>query len=613
LVKSARLPYIEREKAFSICLARRDMNFVRTYLRVLKELGSESRIAIILVLANLALAAAQFAEPVLFGRIIDKLAEAQKSDVPLQWETLAPLIAAWVGFGLFTIAAAVLVALHSDRLSHRRRLAVMGAYFEHVLHLPLSFHTASHSGRLLKGMLDGAAGMASIWLSFFRENCASIMALFVMLPLSLFLNWRLACLLIVLVFFFGFLTTFVLRRTEGLQSRVESYNTDLAERASDALGNVPVIQSFTRVETETRAMRQIISDVLNAQMPVLSWWALAAVATRASATITLVGIFLLGTWLHLQGLATIGEIVMFMSFATMLIGRLEQIVGFANWSFLLIPKLNEFFEVIDTKPVVHDRPNARDIGKLRGRVAFENVTFSYDSRRTAVLDVSFVVEPGETVAFVGSTGSGKSTTLSLLHRVFDPLHGAITIDGIDIRDMTLVSLRANIGVVFQEPMLFARSIEENLRVGKPDASEEDVRLALERAQASDFVSRQSDGLETMVGERGRSLSGGERQRISIARALLKDPPIMIFDEATSALDATTERQLQKALDAATAGRTTFIIAHRLATVRNATRIIVFDQGRIVESGSFEELVAQGGRFAELARAQFMADSVPKPA
>jgi ATP-binding cassette subfamily B protein len=144
LVKSARLPYIEREKAFSICLARRDMNFVRTYVRVLKELGSESRIAIILVLANLALAAAQFAEPILFGRIIDKLAEAQKSDVPLQWEVLAPLIAAWVGFGLFTIAAAVLVALHSDRLSHRRRLAVMGAYFEHVLHLPLSFHTASH-------------------------------------------------------------------------------------------------------------------------------------------------------------------------------------------------------------------------------------------------------------------------------------------------------------------------------------------------------------------------------------------------------------------------------------------------------------------------------------
>jgi ATP-binding cassette subfamily B protein len=398
-----------------------------------------------------------------------------------------------------------------------------------------------------------------------------------------------------------------------MQGIVEQFNTDLAERASDALGNVPVIQSFTRVESETRAMRRIIDDVLSAQMPVLSWWALAAVATRASATLTLVGIFLLGTWLHMRGLATIGEIVAFMSFATMLIGRLEQIVGFVNAGFLLTPKLQDFFHVLDTQPGVHDKPNAEDVGRLRGRVAFENVTFSYDGRRTAVQDVSFVVEPGETVALVGSTGSGKSTTLSLLHRVFDPLHGAVKIDGIDIRDMTLVSMRRNIGVVFQEPMLFARSIEENLRVGKPDATDEEIQVALERAQALDFVGRQSDGLMTLVGERGRSLSGGERQRVSIARALLKDPPIMIFDEATSALDATTERQLQKALDAATAGRTTFVIAHRLATVRNATRILVFDQGRVVETGTFDELVAQNGRFAALARAQFMAaEQAPTP-
>lgn len=608
IVKAAVLDYEgERSSRFAI------MNFIRVYIRVLKELGSEYRVAVVLVLANLALAAAQFAEPVLFGRIIDKLAAAQKEAAALRWEELTPLIIAWVGFGLFTIAAAVLVALHSDRLSHRRRLAVTGEYFEHVLHLPLSFHTASHSGRLLKTMLDGAAGMSSIWLSFFRENCASFLALFVMLPLSMFVNWRLAGLLILLVVIFGVLTALVLRRTEGLQSTVERYNTDLAERASDALGNVPVIQSFTRVESETHAMRAIIDNVLAAQMPVLSWWALAAVATRASATLTLVAIFLLGTWLHLNGLASIGEIVTFMSFATMLIGRLEQIVGFANWSFLIIPKLVDFFDVLDTRPNVHDRPGAVDAGRMRGRVSFENVTFSYDGRRTAVKDVSFVVEPGETIALVGSTGSGKSTTLSLLHRVFDPTEGAVKIDGIDIRDLTLVSLRRNIGVVFQEPMLFARSIEENLRVGKPDASEDEVRLALERAQATEFVSRQSDGVSTLVGERGRSLSGGERQRISIARALLKNPPIMIFDEATSALDAATESQLQKALDAATAGRTTFVIAHRLATVRNATRILVFDQGRIVETGTFEELVAQNGRFAVLARAQFMASGAPAKA
>ena len=195
-------------------------------------------------------------------------------------------------------------------------------------------------------MLEGASGMAGIWLSFFRENCASIVALVILLPLTLFVNWRLASVLVVLVIAFGFLTTFVLRRTEGLQASVEVYNARLAERASDVLGNVPVIQSFTRVETESRGLRDIIDKLLAAQLPVLSWWALAAVATRASATLTLLSIFVIGVWLHLQSLATIGEIVTFMNFATMLIARLEQMVGFVNYLFMQAPKMNEFFEVM---------------------------------------------------------------------------------------------------------------------------------------------------------------------------------------------------------------------------------------------------------------------------
>ncbi len=569
------------------------MWLIRLYVRVLGQLGSDLRLGAVLAAANIGLAIAAFAEPILFGRIIDRLTQGVGGRT-VSFSSLLPLLGAWIAFGLFTIGAGVLVALHADRLSHRRRLATMANYFEHVLELPLAFHTSTHSGRVLKVMLEGSNGMAWLWLGFFRDHFAAIVALTILLPLTLFLNWRLGILLVALVVLFTILTALVLRKTETLQGRVEQYHSSLAEHASDALGNVPVIQSFTRTKAETGALRNIIGELLAAQTPVLSWWALASIATRASATLTVTAIFMLGTWLHLQGLASIGDVVMFMSIATMLIGRLEQVVAFVNQLFMQAPKMAEFFEIIDTAPTVHDRPHARNIDRPEGQVAFDNVSFSYDGKRTAIADVSFAVEPGENVALVGATGSGKSTTLGLLHRAFDPQSGSIRIDGVDIRDICLASLRRNIGVVFQEPMLFARSIRENLLVGRPEATEAEMRDALERAQASEFILRQTDGLDSVIGERGRSLSGGERQRLSIV------------DEATSALDAATERKLQIALEEVMKGRTTFVIAHRLATIRNADRILVFDAGRIVESGSFDELVAQGGRFAELARAQFMA-------
>jgi ATP-binding cassette, subfamily B, beta-glucan exporter len=581
------------------------MWLVRLYIRVLGQLGSDLKLGALLAFANVGLAIAAFAEPILFGRIIDVLTQRQGDAEPVTFARLSPLILAWIGFGLFSIIAGVVVALHADRLSHRSRLAVMANYFEHVLQLPLAFHTATHSGRVLKVMLEGSNGMAWLWLGFFRDHLATLVALTILLPLTVFLNWRLGLLLVALVAIFALLTGYVLRKTETLQGSVERYHSNLAEHASDALGNVPVIQSFTRIEAETRALRGIIHQLLQAQNPVLSWWALASVATRAAATITVTSIFLIGTWLHLQGLASIGEIVTFMSIATMLIGRLQDAVGFVNSLFMQAPKMAEFFEILDTVPAVHDRPNAKNVERFRGDVCFDNVSFSYDGRRPAILDVSFTVEPGKTVALVGATGSGKSTTLALLHRAFDPQSGCIKIDGDDIRDLTLAALRRNIGVVFQEPMLFARSIRENLQVGRPDVTDEEMIAALERAQASEFLMRQMDGLDTILGERGRSLSGGERQRLSIARALLKNPPILVLDEATSALDAATERKLQRALDEVMRGRTTFVIAHRLATIRNADRILVFEQGRIVETGTFDELVAKGGRFAELARAQFM--------
>ncbi|WP_426613344.1 glucan ABC transporter ATP-binding protein/ permease [Bradyrhizobium sp. McL0616] len=576
------------------------MSIFSLYTRVLELLGKEARLGWLLAFANLLLAASQFAEPVLFGRIVDVLSGKTVSGSSSAW----PFLMAWVAFGLFTIACSALVALQADRLSHRQRQAVLTNYFEHILQLPLTFHSGTHSGRLMKVMLNGTDALWRLWLGFFREHFAAILSVVVLLPLSLYLNWRMAILLFVLCVVFTALTTFVVRRTFGMQMEVEEHYSELSARASDALGNVALVQSFVRVESEVKGLRSVADQLLAAQMPVLSWWALVTVITRASTTITVLAIFALGISLHDQGLTSVGEIVMFVSFATLLIQKLEQVVSFINNVFMEAPRLREFFNVLDAVPAVHDRPDAIDAGRLSGLVEFNDVTFSYDGKRPAVEDLSFTALPGQTIALVGATGAGKSTAIALLHRAFDPQSGFIRIDGMDVRGVTLTSLRRNIGVVFQEALLFNRSIAENLRVGKPDATEAEMRKAAERAQALEFIDR-SGGFETNAGERGRMLSGGERQRLSIARALLKDPPLLILDEATSALDAVTEAKVNAALDEVMKGRTTFVIAHRLSTIRNATRILVFENGRVIESGTFDELVAKGGYFAELAKAQFM--------
>jgi glucan exporter ATP-binding protein len=581
------------------------MTILYLYRRVLSLLGPQVRLGWVLALANVALAAAQFAEPVLFGHIIDSLAGAQGGNSSLSWARLLPLVAAWVGFGLFMIVCGALVSLYADRLAHRRRQAVLSEFFEHALRLPLSFHSAAHSGRVLKVMLSGTDTLWWVWLGFFKEDFTALVSICVLVPMSLYLNWRLGLLLVGLCLIFLVLTIWVLRRTQALQKSVERYYSDVAERASDTLGNVALVQSFTRIEVEVRDLRHIIDRLLGAQIPVLSWWALANTLTKTSTTLTMLAILIVGLILFSHDQTTVGGIVMFMAFAGMLIQRLERAARFTNRIFTSAPRLEDFFEVLDTTAGLRDRKNAITLKDVRGLVEFKDVSFSYDRRNPAVTDLSFTAEPGETIALVGATGAGKSTALALLYRVYDPQSGTITIDGRDIRGVKLTSLRHNIGVIFQEPLLFNRSIAENLRVGDPDATDEGILKACERAQALEFIERHEGGLNAIVGERGRSLSGGERQRLSIARALLKNPPILILDEATSALDAVTELKVNVALNEVMKGRTSFVIAHRLATVRNASRILVFDKGRIVENGTFDELIRNGGIFSELAQAQFI--------
>src|SRR5437660_9279527 len=401
------------------------MKLLRIYFRVLALLGREGRLAWALAVANLALASAMFVEPILFGRILATLSNSKPRVSQIACRDLMLLVGAWVAFGLFIIVCSTLVALHADRLADRQYQVVRTMFFEHVLQLPLSYYTGSHSGRLVKVMITGTNTLWALWLSFFREHFASIISLIVLLPLTLFINWRYGLLQILLCMVFGTVIALVVRRVGQLQSTVEGYYTDVAERTSDTLGNIALVQSFTRIEAEVSGMRKMGEEVLRAQIPVLSWWAVTTVITRTSTTLTMLSILVLGVWFYLRGQTTVGEIVMFMSFATLLIGKLDQAVHFANEIVMDAPRLAEFFAVLDTEPAVRDRPDAIDPGHMHGLVEFKDVSFSYDGKRPAVADLSFTALHGETVALVGATGAGKSTATALMHRGCGPISSRV--------------------------------------------------------------------------------------------------------------------------------------------------------------------------------------------
>jgi ATP-binding cassette subfamily B protein len=376
------------------------------------------------------------------------------------------------------------------------------------------------------------------------------------------------------------------------------------------LGNVTVVQSYARYASEMQAMRTIMAELLAAQYPVLTWWGLLTVLTRIAATITVVAIYAVGALLVSQGKITVGEIVAFVGFAGLLIGKLDLLSGFAVRIFQYAPTLKSFFDMLDATDGVREKPDAKPLGKVAGNVRYEHVTFRFRNSDQGVFDVNLEAPAGKTIALVGPTGAGKTTTLALLQRLRALDEGRITVDGQDIADVTLTSLRHNMAVVFQDAGLFNRSIGENIRIGRSDATDAEVEQAAKLAEAHDFIAKKPGGYAFIIGERGASLSGGERQRIAIARAILKDAPILILDEATSALDVETEARIKRALDRLRSGRTTFIIAHRLSTVANADTILVLDAGRVVERGTFRELVANKGLFARLVAEGGFTEPVP---
>jgi ATP-binding cassette, subfamily B, beta-glucan exporter len=566
------------------------MTILQVYRRALSLLAAERGLTIWVALSGIAVAAVQLAEPVLFGRVVDALSRGQEA---------FPTIGLWAAIGLFGIIASVVVAVVADRLAHRQRLSALGLAFERAIILPISYHAEKGSGAVVRTILAGTDALFWNWLSFLREQLTALVGIAVLIPTAITINKSMAMILMLLATLYLIFNLIVVRRTSDGQATVEQYHNNVYGRVGDVLGNVTVVQSYARLAAEMQAMRTVMSELLAAQYPVLTWWGLLTVLTRAAATITMVAIFAVGALLVQRGEISVGEIVAFVAFANLLITKLDLLSGFAVRIFQYAPTLRSFFELIDATEGVVEHPQAKPLKIAAGNVAYEHVTFRFRNSDQGVFDVSFVAPAGQTVALVGPTGAGKTTTLALLQRLRSPEQGRILIDGQDINAVTLNSLRHSIAVVFQDAGLFNRSIGENIRIGRPEASDAEVEQAARLAEAHDFIARKPGGYGFVIGERGASLSGGERQRIAIARAILKNAPILILDEATSALDVETEARIKRAMDRVREGRTTFIIAHRLSTVADADQILVLDGGRIVERGNFRELVAANGLFARL--------------
>ncbi|MEQ1651894.1 MAG: glucan ABC transporter ATP-binding protein/ permease [Hyphomicrobium sp.] len=566
------------------------MTLVQIYKRALGLLAPEKYLAIALALAGVVIAAIQLAEPILFGRVVDALSKGDDA---------FHLIGLWAALGLFSILAGVVVATYADRLAHRQKQAQLADVFERAIALPQSYHAERGSGAVIRMILSGTSSLFWLWLGAMRDQLTALFGIILLIPTALSMDYRMAMILLGAAVAYTLMNVFVMRKTSEGQAAVEIYETQLSSRVVDVIGNVMVVQSYARMQAEAGAVRQIMQDLLQAQYPVLSWWGILAVLQRAAATLTMVTVFIVGAILAKRGELSVGQIVSFVAFASLLIAKLDQLSGFVVRVHQQAPTLRLLFGLMDESIASADPPDAKPLPPVKGEVRFERVSFSYGQGPQGVHDVTFTAKAGQTIALVGPTGAGKSTAIALLQRFRAPSAGQIAIDGTPIAGVTLQSLRKSIAVVFQDAGLFNRSIGENIRIGKPDASDAEVERAASLAEAHEFISQKPGGYAFMIGERGASLSGGERQRISIARAILKDAPILILDEATSALDAETEAKIKRALDTLREGRTTFVIAHRLSTVANADEILVLDHGRIVERGTFQSLAQGTGLFARL--------------
>ena len=505
-----------------------------------------------------------------------------------------------LGIGLLKAALTYFQRYATEWVAQRVGYDLRNRLYNHIQHLSFTYHDHSQTGQLISRCIEDVRAIERFAGSGLIDLTRITLLLTGITALLFATNARLAAIallpmipLILIAADFG-------RRIGGFFLHVDRALGDLSARLQENVSGVQVVRAFAREPYEMERFGQANRALFNGRVAVVSEWAKIMPTTQFLIAAGTLLILWFGGQMALNGELTIGALVAFNSYLLMLGGPAQELTWLVNAAGEAVAGAQRAFEVLDIRPDIQSPSQAVQLPLLSGRVEFENVCFQYSGEKASALQgVDLVVEPNQLIALIGPTGSGKTSLINLIPRFYDTSQGALRVDGYDVRTVDLASLRRQIGIVLQTSLLFSTSVRENIAYGRPEASLEEVVAAAKAAQAHDFIVELPEGYDTVVGERGITLSGGQRQRVAIARALLMDPRILILDDSTSSVDTQTERLIQRALDHLMEGRTTFVIAHRLSTVRRADLILVMDQGRIVERGTHHDLLAQNGLYREI--------------